>query len=60
LRKKFLLRIQPELWDELNRWAEDDLRSVNGQIEYILRESVERRRRKTLPDPGDSDGDPPE
>ena len=60
MRKKFLLRIQPELWDELNRWAEDDLRSVNGQIEYILRESVERRRRKTLPDPGDSDGDPPE
>ena len=42
--KKFLLRISPELWGELNRWAKDDLRSVNGQIEYLLREAVRRRR----------------
>ena len=37
-RKAFLLRIDPELYDTLSRWAEDDLRSLNGQIEYLLRE----------------------
>ena len=46
MQKKFLLRIGPELWDELERWARDDLRSVNGQIEYLLREAVSRRRRR--------------
>ncbi len=43
-RKQFLLRIDPELWAELEAWAADELRSVNGQIEYILREAVRRRR----------------
>ena len=43
-RKPFLLRIPPELWDELNRWAGEELRSVNGQIEWILRRAVEERR----------------
>ena len=38
MRKSFLLRISPELWEELNRWAADDLRSINGQIEFLLRE----------------------
>jgi len=46
-RKKFLLRIDPTLWEELNRWASADLRSVNGQIEFILKEAVRQRRRKT-------------
>ena len=46
-RKSFLLRLPPELMNELNRWAKDELRSVNAQIEYLLRESVRRRRRKT-------------
>ena len=50
MRKKFLLRINPELWEELNRWAEDELRSVNGQIEYLLRQAVEQRRRLRLRD----------
>ncbi len=45
-KKAFLLRISPELWAELNRWAGDELRSVNGQIEYILRRAVEERRGK--------------
>ena len=48
MRKKFLLRIPPELWEELNRWAADELRrlrSVNGQIEYVLRQAVQQRRR---------------
>lgn len=57
-RKSFLLRISPELWSELEAWAGSELRSVNGQIEYLLREAVVRRRRAaaaavgTSPDPG--------
>jgi hypothetical protein len=43
-RKQFLLRIDPELWQELEKWAADDLRSVNAQIEWLLRDSVRRRR----------------
>jgi hypothetical protein len=35
-RKSFLLRIDPKLFDSLQRWANDELRSVNGQIEYLL------------------------
>jgi hypothetical protein len=46
LRKKFLLRISPELWDDLNGWAQDDFRSVNAQIEYLLEEAVRKRRRE--------------
>ena len=44
-RKSFLLRIDQELWKELERWAQEDLRSVNGQIEYLLKQAVQRRRR---------------
>lgn len=35
-RKSFLLRIEPKLFDALQRWASDELRSVNGQVEYLL------------------------
>ncbi|OIR07416.1 hypothetical protein GALL_103740 [mine drainage metagenome] len=42
-RKAFLLRIDPKLWAELEGWAADDLRSVNGQIEFLLREAVRQR-----------------
>jgi hypothetical protein len=44
-RKTFLLRIPPDLWKELEKWAADELRSVNGQIEYLLRQAVEKRKR---------------
>jgi hypothetical protein len=44
-RKPFLLRIPPDLWAELEKWAAAELRSVNGQIEYLLRQAVEKRRR---------------
>src|ERR1019366_536185 len=44
-RKTFLLRADPALWKEIEKWAADELRSVNGQIEFILREAVRRRRR---------------
>jgi hypothetical protein len=43
-RKQFLLRIDPQLWADLETWAADELRSVNGQIEYVLREAVRRRK----------------
>jgi hypothetical protein len=43
-RKQFLLRIDPELWAQLERWAAEELRSVNGQIEYVLRQSVVKRK----------------
>ncbi|MSU37043.1 MAG: Arc family DNA binding domain-containing protein [Pedosphaera sp.] len=43
-RKTFLLRISPNLWKELESWAGDELRSVNGQIEYVLRQAVTKHR----------------
>ena len=43
-RKSFLLRIDPALWRDLEAWAQDELRSVNGQIEYVLRQAVNARR----------------
>jgi len=43
-RKSFLLRIDPGLWAELEAWAGDELRSVNGQIEYVLKQAVARRK----------------
>jgi hypothetical protein len=43
-RKPFLLRIDPALWAELEAWAQDELRSVNGQIEYLLKQAVVKRK----------------
>jgi hypothetical protein len=39
-RRAFLLRIDPELYDALQRWAGDELRSLNGQIEFLLRRAA--------------------
>ncbi len=44
-RKAFLMRIDPVLWAELEAWAQDEMRSVNGQVEYLLKQAVARRRR---------------
>jgi hypothetical protein len=44
-RKPFLLRIDREVLEALQRWADDDLRSLNGQIEYLLRESLKKAKR---------------
>ncbi|BAU10833.1 hypothetical protein LEP3755_13250 [Leptolyngbya sp. NIES-3755] len=41
-KKRFLLRLDPKLYDALERWSADDLRSVNAQIEYLLMESVRK------------------
>ena len=43
-RKAFLLRIDVKLWEELMRWSQDELRSVNGQIEYLLKQAVDKRK----------------
>jgi hypothetical protein len=45
-RKKLLLRINPTLWEALNRWAAQEFRSVNGQIEFILQRAVDEKYRK--------------
>lgn len=45
-KKQILLRLSPTLWEELAAWAEDDFRSINGQIEYLLSESVKKRKGK--------------
>jgi len=39
-RKSFLLRVDPELLEALRRWADDELRSLNGQVEFILRRAL--------------------
>lgn len=44
-KKQILLRIAPSLWDEIARWAEEDFRSINGQIEYLLAECVKKRKK---------------
>ena len=44
-KKQLLLRMSPSLWKELAAWAEDDFRSINGQIEYLLTECVKERRK---------------
>ena len=43
-RKSFLLRIDPGLWADLESWAQDEMRSVNGQIEYLLKQAVQKRK----------------
>jgi hypothetical protein len=43
-RKQVPLRLSPALWNELVQWAEDDFRSLNGQIEFLLSEAVKRRK----------------
>ena len=43
-RKGFLLRLPPDLMEELRSWANQDLRSLNAHIEYLLRESIKRRK----------------
>ncbi len=53
-RKPFLLRIDPALLAALQRWADDDLRSLNGQIEFILRRAVAQRGVR-LPEPAPDD-----
>ncbi len=43
-KKQVLLRLSPSLWNELARWADEDFRSINGQIEFLLTEAVRKRK----------------
>jgi hypothetical protein len=63
--KRFLLRLDPGLFEALRRWAQDDVRSINGQIEYLLADSARRAGRlahresrppRADPSPADDDG----
>lgn len=60
-KKSYPLRVQPEILDALNEWAKDDLRSVNAQIEYILRDALFRagriRPKSIAPTPVDDPND---
>lgn len=60
-RKSVLVRLRPEIYEELRRWAAADFRSVNGQIEYLLHESLRKAgrkpRRTDADDADDADGD---
>ena len=58
-RKPFLLRIDPLLFEELEGWAEQELRSVNGQIEFLLKQAVSTRR-GNQPEPTPVTADSPE
>ena len=49
-RKPFLLRIDREILEAVQRWADDDLRSLNGQIEFILRKALSDARKESVKD----------
>jgi hypothetical protein len=52
-RKPFLLRIVAEILDAVQRWANDDLRSLNGQIEFLLRKALREAKRSVKPESGE-------
>jgi hypothetical protein len=51
-KKAFPLRISPDLYEELQRWASSEFRSVNGQIEFLLRQAIRARKGNREDDPG--------
>ena len=50
-KKQILLRIAPSLWKDLAQWAEDDFRSINGQIEFLLTKCVRKRKASRKKEP---------
>jgi len=58
-RKSFLLRVDPTLLEAVQRWANDDLRSLNGQIEFLLRQALKQAGRSTGPK-GTGEGERPD
>ena len=58
-KKKFLLRLDPALYGALEKWAADELRSVNGQIEFLLREAVRKAGRPAGAEAGEAPGENP-
>ena len=59
-KKSFLLRIDPDLWAEIERLAAQELRSANAQVEYLLREALARRGRKLPSESAERDGGKPQ
>lgn len=57
-KKSFPLRINEETWEALRRWSDEELRSVNGQVEYVIREALRKAGR--LPHPRGGDAAKPE
>lgn len=55
-RKQYPLRVDPEIWAAVQRWADDEMRSANGQVEWILRDALRRAGRLPKRD-GAEDGD---
>jgi len=53
-KKGFLLRVPPELLEELRAWSAEEMRSLNGQIEWLLRDALRRRGRRVPPVQGDA------
>ena len=58
LKKQVPLRLSPKLYAAIAAWAEDDFRSMNGQIEYLLTECVKQRKKNGAPVPHDLDEPP--
>ena len=58
MRKSFLLRIDPAVLDAVQRWANDDLRSLNGQIEFVLRQAL-REAGRLKAEPPTAEPEPP-
>lgn len=58
-RKSFLLRVDPALLEALQRWANEDLRSLNAQIEFVLRRTLQREGRPIAPPAAEDDGAAP-
>jgi hypothetical protein len=56
-RKSFLLRISPALYEAIEDWAQQELRSVNGQIEFVLKEAVRKRDGRFVEDKDSAAGD---
>jgi hypothetical protein len=57
-RKSFLLRIDPAVLDAVQRWANDDLRSLNAHIEFLLRDALRRAGRASRTETAEDDGGP--
>lgn len=58
-RKSFLLRIDPTVYDALHKWADDELRSVNGQLDFLVRKALRDSGRLKPGQPApDDDGEP--
>jgi hypothetical protein len=53
-KKSILLRLSPKMWEEINRWAEAEFRSVNGQIEYLLQEAINKRKKGRQSESGET------